>query len=127
MRQLRRLTVFPLACLIGLIATTPQVAARHASTQQAPPRAPFALEEATIASVHAAFKAGTLTCRALVDAYLARIDAYDKAGPALTAIVVTNPKARAEADALDARFKQSGLVGPLHCVPAIVKDNYETI
>ena len=72
-------------------------------------------------------KAGTLTCHALVDAYLARISAYDKTGPALTAIVVTNPNALAEADALDARYRRSGLTGPLHCVPAIVKDNYETI
>ena len=39
---------------------------------------PFVLEEATLASVHAAFKAGTLSCQSLVQQYLARIDAYDK-------------------------------------------------
>ena len=87
----------------------------------------FRLEEATIADVHSAMKAGTLTCRALVSAYLARIAAYDKQGPAFNAIVMTNPNALAEADALDQRFKQGGLTGPLHCVPAIVKDNFETI
>ena len=91
------------------------------------PAAPFKIDEATIAGVHAAFKAKTLTCHALVDAYLRRIEAYDKTGPALNAIVVVNPNALAEADALDAKFKKSGLTGPLHCVPAIVKDNYETI
>jgi amidase len=95
-----------------------------ASTSAAPP---FKIEEATIASVHAAFKAKTLTCHALVDGYLKRIEAYDKTGPALNAIVIVNPNALAEADALDAKFKKSGLTGPLHCVPAIVKDNYETI
>lgn len=95
------------------------------SLSAAPP--PFKLEEATIASVHTAFKAKTLTCHALVDAYLKRIEAYDKTGPALNAIVMVNPNALAEADALDAKFKKSGLTGPLHCVPAIVKDNYETI
>ena len=58
--------------------------------------------------------------------YLDRIEAYDKKGPALNAIVVTNPDALKVADALDARFAQSGPVGPLHCVPLIVKDNYET-
>jgi amidase len=89
--------------------------------------APFPVEETTIAAVHAAFKAKKLTCRALVDAYLARIEAYDKQGPALNAIVVVNPNAGAEADALDAKFRRSGLTGPLHCVPTIVKDNYETI
>jgi Asp-tRNA(Asn)/Glu-tRNA(Gln) amidotransferase A subunit family amidase len=87
----------------------------------------FQLEEATIASVHAAMKAGQLTCRALVEGYLARIEAYDKKGPMLNAITLVNPNALAEADALDARYKQKGFVGPLHCVPAIVKDNFETI
>lgn len=89
--------------------------------------APFQLEEATIAAVHAALATKTLTCRALVDQYLARIAAYDQAGPALNAIVVVNPEARATADGLDARYRQNGPVGPLHCVPAIVKDNFETI
>jgi len=86
----------------------------------------FRLEEATIASVHAAFRAGTLTCRALVQAYLQRIERHDKHGAAINAIVEVNPNALAEADALDRRFRQSGPTGPLHCVPAIVKDNFET-
>ena len=58
--------------------------------------------------------------------YLDRIDAYDKKGPALNAIVVINPDALKVADTLDAKFAQSGPIGPLHCVPLIVKDNYET-
>jgi Asp-tRNA(Asn)/Glu-tRNA(Gln) amidotransferase A subunit family amidase len=88
---------------------------------------PFSVVETTIADVHAAMRGKRLSCRALVDAYLARIDAYDKRGPALNAIVVLNPRAREEADALDARFAASGLAGPLHCVPMLVKDNFETI
>ena len=83
-------------------------------------------DEATIADIQAAFKAKTLTCRGLVQMYLDRIDAYDRKGPALNAIVVTNPDALKVADALDAKFVQSGPIGPLHCVPLIVKDNYET-
>ena len=83
-------------------------------------------EEATIADIHAGLKAKTLTCRALVQMYLDRIEAYDKKGPSLNAIVVTNADALKVADALDAKFGQSGPVGPLHCVPLIVKDNYET-
>ena len=50
-------------------------------------------EEATVADIQAAFRARTLTCRALVQMYLDRIEAYDKKGPALNAIVVTNPAA----------------------------------
>ncbi len=90
-----------------------------------PPR--FALEEATIAQVQAAFRDGSLTCRGLAEQYIRRIEAYDKNGPQLNAIVLINPEALKTADDLDRRFKQSGPVGPMHCVPVLVKDNYETI
>ena len=87
----------------------------------------FRLEETTIADVHAAFAAKRLTCRQLVERYLKRIDTYDKNGPAVNAIVVVNPRVLDEADALDRRYAQTGPIGPLHCVPTIVKDNFETI
>ncbi len=93
--------------------------------QQGP--APFQIEETTIVSIHAALTSGQLTCRGLVEQYLRRIEAYDKNGPALNAIVQINPDALKEAEDLDRRFKASGRVGPLHCIPAIVKDNFETI
>ena len=86
----------------------------------------FRVEETTIADVHAAFTAHTLTCRALVQAYLDRIAAYDKKGPAINALITLNPAALTIADSLDKRFAREGLVGPLHCIPMIVKDNYET-
>ena len=86
----------------------------------------FRLEETTIADVHAAFRSGDLTCRELVSAYLARIDAYDKKGPAINSLVVVNPDALRLADSLDARFRDHGATGPLHCIPMIVKDNFET-
>ena len=86
----------------------------------------FEVEETTIAQVHDAMKAGRLTCRVLVDSYLKRIAAYDKNGPAINAIVLINPDAEKQADELDRRFAQAGLTGPLHCVPMIVKDNFET-
>jgi len=86
----------------------------------------FRVEETTIAQVHAAFKAKTLTCHSLVQKYFDRIAAYDKKGPAINAVVVLNPDALAVADSLDRRFAREGLTGPLHCIPMIVKDNYET-
>jgi Asp-tRNA(Asn)/Glu-tRNA(Gln) amidotransferase A subunit family amidase len=89
--------------------------------------APFEVQETTIAQIHSAMKAGRLTCRGLVEQYLRRIDAFDKNGPAINAIVVTNPEALKQADAMDQRFKQGGLAGPLHCIPMLVKDNFETI
>src|SRR5215218_6722078 len=97
------------------------------AAQQPPPPAPFRVEEATIAEIHAAMKAGRLTCRALVDTYLRRIETYDKNGPGINALVVLNPDAQKQADDLDRRFAQGGPVGALHCIPAIVKDNFETI
>ncbi len=69
---------------------------------------------------------GRLTCRALVSRYLERIQAYDKNGPALNAIVIVNPDVQRQADELDRSFAESGLTGPLHCVPMIVKDNFQT-
>jgi Asp-tRNA(Asn)/Glu-tRNA(Gln) amidotransferase A subunit family amidase len=94
------------------------------SARQAPS---FTVEETTIAAVHAAMRDGRLTCRDLVAQYLRRIAAFDKNGPGINAIIITNPRAIDEADALDARFKPGGLTGALHCVPMIVKDNFETI
>ena len=87
----------------------------------------FNVHEASIAQIHAALKSGRTTCRAVVEQYLRRIDAYDKKAAALNAIVVVNPDAFAQADTLDRRFKEGGFTGPLHCVPTIVKDNFETI
>lgn len=97
---------------------------------QAPDRAtrppPFRLLEATIDDVHAALKSGQITCRRLVEWYLQRIDAYNQSGPALNAVQNVNPRAREEADRLDAALKASGLVGPLSCIPVLVKDQVET-
>jgi Asp-tRNA(Asn)/Glu-tRNA(Gln) amidotransferase A subunit family amidase len=84
-------------------------------------------QEPSIADIRAAIAAKDLTCRQLVQMYLDRIDAYDKKGPSLNAIIVVNPNVLAEADRLDARFSQSGFAGPLHCVPMIVKDNYDVL
>ena len=108
-----------------LFAATSAVATNIAAAQST--RRPFRIEEATIAQIHAAFKAKTLTCRALTKAYLDRIDALDKRGPAINAIVLTNPQALAVADSLDARYATGGPSGPLHCIPTIVKDNFETV
>src|SRR5678816_1943661 len=91
------------------------------------PPSSFRVEETTIAQIQSAFRDGSLTCRSLVERYLAQIEAHDKKGAALNAIVMTNPDALKTADVLDRRFRQSGPVGPLHCVPVLVKDNYETV
>src|SRR5215467_8454462 len=87
---------------------------------------PFQIEETTIANVQQAIADRSLTCRQLVQAYLDRIANFDHAGPSLNAILTLNPKALTEADARDADYAKSGPVGPLHCVPIVLKDNYNT-
>ena len=109
------------------IAAASTISVLIAAVLAAQPPAPFTLDETTIADIHAAFRTGSLTCRSLVEQYLKRIDADDKQGAALNAIVMVNPQALEAADDLDRRFRQSGPVGALHCVPVIVKDNFETI
>jgi len=85
----------------------------------------FHLAETTIDAVHNEYKSGTLTSHRLVQLYLNRIEAYDKKGPAINSIITINPKALEEADRLDAAFKASGFVGPLHGIPVIVKDQMD--
>ena len=82
----------------------------------------FNVVEATIDDIHAAYKSGQLTCRQLVQMYLDRIEAFDKKGPAINAIITIDSSALKEADRLDAAYKASGPVGPLHGIPVIVKD-----
>ena len=85
----------------------------------------FDIMEATIGGIHAAFSAGEITCTQLVRGYLERIERYDQRGPAINAVQTVNPRALAQAEQLDATFTTSGLVGPLHCIPVLVKDQVE--
>src|SRR5215472_5877765 len=89
-------------------------------------QAPFQIEETTISRIQSAIKTRTLTCHDLVQLYLDRIDAYDKRGPAINALITINLRALSRADELDREFAIRGLTGPLHCIPFIVKDNFNT-
>jgi amidase len=92
----------------------------------AAPAPQFDVVEASIADIDAALAAGKVTSRQLVEAYLARIAAYDQAGPRLNAVITLNKAALAQADALDAERRQKGPRGPLHGVPILIKDNFDT-
>jgi len=80
----------------------------------------------TIADINRAFDAGALTSERLVQLCLARIEAYDRQGPALRAVLTLNPKAVETARALDAERKAKGARSPLHGIPVVLKDNYNT-
>jgi amidase len=90
------------------------------------PAADFDVVEATIDGIHAAMRSGGLSCTQLVQSYLDRIAAYDQAGPKLNAVQNVNPGALRQAADLDAKFKGSGEMAPLHCIPVLVKDQIET-
>lgn len=86
----------------------------------------FPVVEKTIAELRAALEAGEVTSVELVDAYLARIDAFDAPGTAtaLNAVVVRNPEARAEAAASDSRRAEGRTLGPLDGIPYTAKDSF---
>ena len=104
------------------------VMATMAPAVQAAPQPPGRIEvaEASIPQLQAALASGALTSRQLVLAYLARIAAYDQIGPSLNSIVTLNPAALAQADALDKERASKGPRGPLHGIPVLVKDNFDT-
>jgi amidase len=84
--------------------------------------ATFDLSTATIADINAAIDSGALTSEKLVGLYLKRIDAYDKQGPKVNAVITLNKNAVAEARALDAERKSKGRRSPLHGIPIVLKD-----
>ncbi len=99
-----------------------------ASLLGAPPlaAAEFDLETATVADIGAAMDSGALTSERLVGLYLARISAYDKQGPRINAVITLNPAALATARALDVERKATGPRSPLHGVPVVLKDLFDT-
>ena len=111
-------TIFLLALGASLLTTSAVVTAQTAQLLD--------VTEATIAELGSAMARGEVTSVELVDAYLARIEAYDQQGPRLNAIIQVNPRAREEAAALDAERREGEIRGPLHGVPIILKDNYDT-
>jgi len=100
--------------------------AASALAAQAPARAPFDLDEATIAALQQRMESGRDTARSLAEKYLARIDAIDRNGPALRSVIETNPDALAIADRLDAERRAGRTRGPLHGIPILLKDNIAT-
>ena len=87
---------------------------------------PFDLTTASVADINRAMDAGGLSAEQLVRLYLARIEAYNEAGPRIAAVIAVNPDALEQARALDAERRAKGRRGPLHGVPVIVKDNIDT-
>jgi amidase len=87
---------------------------------------PFDPYERSIADLQAALEKRQVTSRQLVEGYLARIEAYDRHGPRINAFISLNPGALQTADALDRERAARKVRGPLHGIPIVVKDNFDT-
>jgi amidase len=112
----RRMALLCAAAAVLLVIETSMVSATD-----------FHFQEATVASIHGAFASGQLTCSQLTKLYLDRIEAYNIKGPALHAIITVNPKALELAADMDRKYRaKPSSVGLLHCIPVILKDNYNT-
>jgi Asp-tRNA(Asn)/Glu-tRNA(Gln) amidotransferase A subunit family amidase len=121
MRTLAALAIAVIGAAATIVAQPPVPSpARPASG------AGFDVVEQSIPDLQAAMAAGRVTSRDLVALYLARIRAYDHDGPRLNAMIALNPHALDDADALDRERRTRGARGPLHGIPIVVKDNYET-
>jgi amidase len=88
--------------------------------------APFTVVETTVARLLHAYTAGEATCVDAVRESLRRIEAYDRTGPALRAMITVNPRAVETAAALDRQRATGEPLGPLHGVPLVLKDNFDT-
>lgn len=108
---------------LSRLALTVVFAAAFAGCAPTTPAA-FDVVETNIARLHEALAEGDATCRAVVQAHLDRIAAYDSTS--VRAITVVNPRALDRADSLDAAAERGEARGALHCVPMLVKDNFDT-
>ena len=86
----------------------------------------FELEETTIAALQEGMRSGRDTARSIAERYLARMDAIDKSGPAINAVIERNPDAIKIAEERDAERKAGRVRGPLHGIPVLIKDNIDT-
>jgi amidase len=119
----RRRFVGGLAAAVGVSGL---VGAREGQARAGDALAASPLDEADLRELQRRMAEGQLTSRALTAHYLGRIEALDRRGPALRAVLETNPEASAIAEALDAERRAKGARGPLHGIPILLKDNIDT-
>jgi amidase len=87
---------------------------------------PKNLNEATVAQLQAMMAAGTLTSVRLTQYYIDRINRLDQNGPGVNAVIELNPDALAIAERMDEMRDDGRVLGPLHGIPVLLKDNIDT-
>ena len=117
----------------NFLAFLPSGAALAGQSAQAQPSGvrtatvpPFELDEMTIDDLSRGMQSGKYTSRRITELYLARIEATNRRGPMLRAVIETNPDALAIAETLDAERKQGKIRGPMHGIPVLLKANIGT-
>ncbi|HKE24235.1 MAG TPA: amidase family protein, partial [Bryobacteraceae bacterium] len=111
--------------LLALLAV-PLSASDHGASTVRLTNAPDQFNEATVAELQAQMAAGTLTSVQLTQYYISRIFDLDQGGPGVNAVIELNPDALAEAREADSRRSRGVVLGPLHGIPVLVKDNVDT-
>jgi len=87
---------------------------------------PFEFDEATILEFQESLNSGRLTVKYITEKYLERIEEIDSGGSGLNAVIELNPEALNIAESLDKELKSTGLRGPMHGIPVLIKDNIGT-
>ena len=120
---MKRITILLLAVAVLAAAffARPATAEEHGAGT-----ARLQLVEATVPELQHAMQTGLITAEDLVRMYLARIDAYEEAGPGVNAFLYVNPNAEAEARALDEQRHPGIARSPLYGIPVLLKDNIDT-
>src|SRR5688572_11869897 len=128
-----KLAALVLAATLGPLAFAPDAMAapkkkppKPDSRSQPKAAAKPDMTGASIEELQKAMAAGRITSRELTQQYLARIQAFDKAGPKLNSVIELNPDALAQAEALDRERAAGSVRGPLHGIPVLLKDNIAT-
>ena len=115
------------AMAVGSSGCAPSEEAASGGSQSSDGEIPaFELDEITVDGLQSSMDSGERSARSIVQAYLDRIEAINRQGPALHAIIETNPEALEIADALDEERRTEGPRGPLHGIPVALKDNIDT-
>ena len=119
--------MFRLLPALLLLALVTGCSREPAPATEVPRQPSIEVAELSVADLRGRMQAGTLTARALTQAYLDRIASMDDAGPRLGAVIDISPTALADADVLDAERKAGKVRGPLHGIPVVIKDNIDSV
>jgi amidase len=116
-------TLFLAALMVTALAVAnDKVVAQNDDRDNVPTRH----NEATVVQLQAEMASGELTSEELTKEYIARIIALDQNGPGVNAVIELNPDALAIARHMDKMRRQGHVLGPLHGIPVLVKDNVDT-